>query len=118
VWIREEEEACNIIKTAIYSKRGWGQELDETTKEDNQHKYIKFIAKFGPTMTGVSFWNNKRKKTQYSVSELLTVTDEAFIHLCMANYAPTWKAQEKQKSGDKSIQVPVSKNHYDMIMTL
>ena len=108
-WIREEEEACNIIKTAIYSKCGLGQELDETTKEDNQDKYIKFIAKFGPAMTGVSFWNHN--KTNMILSELLTVTDEAFIHLCMANYAPTWKAQEKQKSGDKSIQVPVSKNH-------
>jgi len=67
-------------------------------------------------MTGVSFWNNN--KTNTVLSELLTVTDEAFIHLCMANYAPTWKAQEKQKSGDNSIQVPVSENHYDMIMSL
>jgi hypothetical protein len=91
----EEEEACNIIKTAIYYKHGWGQEFDETTKDDNQEKYIKFIAKFGPTMTGVCFWNNN--KTNTVLSELLTVTDEAFIHLCMANYAPTWKAQEKQK---------------------
>jgi negative regulator of genetic competence, sporulation and motility len=116
-WIREEEEeACNIIKTAIYSKRGWGQELDETTKDDNQDKYINFIAKFGPAMTGVSFWNNN--KTNTVLSELLTVTDEAFIHLCMANYAPTWKAQEKQKSGGNSIQVPVSKNHCDIIMSL
>jgi negative regulator of genetic competence, sporulation and motility len=115
-WIREEEkEACNIIKTAIYSKRGWEQELDETTKDDNQDKYIKFIAKFGPAMTGVTFWNNN--KTNTVLSELLTVTDEAFIHLCMANYAPTWKAQEKQKSGNKNIQVPVSENHY-MIISL
>ena len=81
-WIREEEdEACKIIKTAIYSKHGWGQEVDETTKDNNQDKYIKFIGKFGPAMTGVSFWNNN--KTNTVLSELLTVTDEAFIHLCM-----------------------------------
>jgi hypothetical protein len=119
-WIREEEdEACNIIKTAIYSKCGWGEQKDEASNKnenniyyENQETYIKFIAKFGPAMTGVSFWNNN--KTNTVLSELLTVTDEAFIHLCTANYAPTWKAQEKKKSRDKNIQVPVSENHFDI----
>jgi negative regulator of genetic competence, sporulation and motility len=93
-WIREEEEeACNVIKTAIYSKHGWGEQKDEASNKNENNinyknqetPYIKFIAKFGPAMTGVSFWNNN--KTNTVLSELITVTDEAFIHLCMANYA-------------------------------
>ena len=81
---------------------------------ENREAYIKFIGKFGPAMTGVSFWNNN--KTNTVLSELLTVTDEAFIHLCMVNYAPTWKAQEKQKSGETNIRVPVSEIHCEMMM--
>jgi hypothetical protein len=110
-WIKEEEEeACNIIKVALYSKR------EPNIYYKNQEAYIKFIAKFGPAMTGVSLWNNN--KTNTVLSELLTVSDEAFIHLCMVNYAPTWKAQEKQKSGEKNIQVPVSESHCKRMMIL
>ena len=50
-------------------------------------------------MAGVSYWNNNNKANMV-LSELLTVTDEAFIHLCMINYAHTWKAQEKRKWGE------------------
>ena len=35
-----------------------------------------------------------------------TVTDEAFIHLCIINYSATWKAQEKWKSGE-DVEIPV-----------
>jgi len=40
--------------------------------------------------------------------KLLTITDEAFIHLCIINYSATWKAQEQKKSGETDVQVPVS----------
>jgi hypothetical protein len=40
---------------------------------------------------------NEYIKTTKHVSELLTVTDEAFIHLCIINYSATWKAQEKKE---------------------
>ena len=64
---------------------------------------------FGPTFTGIRTWN--KNKTCQQVSELLTVTDEAFIHLCLYNYSETWKAQEKRKQHENSnIQVPVSTN--------
>jgi hypothetical protein len=39
---------------------------------------------------------------------MLTVTDEAFIHLCIINYSATWKAQERKKAGEANVQVPVS----------
>ena len=75
-------------------------------KRRNRSGYIKFISRFGPALTGMAFWNNN--KTTKLVSKLLTITDEAFIHLCIINYSATWKAQEKKKSGQTNVQVPVS----------
>jgi hypothetical protein len=96
-WIREDDDqALNIMQDALHSKR----------KERNE--YIKFISHFGPALTGTAFWNTN--KTTKLVSELLTITDEAFIHLCIINYSATWKAQEKKKSGETDVQVPVSDN--------
>ena len=94
-WIKEDEnEALDIMQDALNYKR----------KERNE--YIKFISHFGPALTGTAFWNTN--KTTKLVSELLTITDEAFIHLCIINYSATWKAQEKKKSGETDVQVPVS----------
>lgn len=72
----------------------------------NTDPYIKFISQFGPALTGMAFWNNN--KTIKLVGELLTVTDKAFIHLCIINYSATWKAQEKQKTGETDVEIPVS----------
>jgi len=95
-WIKEDdEEALSIMQDALYQKR-----------EENMDAYIKFISHFGPALTGTTFWNNNR--TTKLVSDLLTITDEAFIHLCIINYSATWKAQDKKKSGETDVQVPVS----------
>ena len=75
-------------------------------KRQNRNSYIEFISHFGPALTVMAFWNNN--KTTKLVSELLTITDEAFIHLCIINYSATWKAQEKIKSGETDVHVPVS----------
>ena len=88
------DEACNIMQSALMFHRV------------NSKEYIKFISHFAPALTGVTFWN-KNKMTK-PVSELLTVTDEAFLLLCIINYSATWKAQELQKSGATQVQVPVS----------
>jgi hypothetical protein len=88
------EEACSIMQDALLFKR------------HTESAYIKFISHFGPAVTGMVFWNNN--KTTKRVSELLTITDEAFIHLCIINYSATWKAQEKQKSGQTDVEIPVS----------
>jgi hypothetical protein len=58
---------------------------------------------------GTAFQNNN--KTAKLLSELLTITNEAFIHLCIINYSATWKAQEQNKSGETNVQVPVSNTH-------
>jgi len=117
-WIKvDEDEALDIINTAIHCKRG--SETTEKSEHEEQceenskggDEYIEFIAKFGPAMAGVSYWNNNKANTV--VSELLTVSDEAFIHLCIINYGQTWKAQEKKKWGGDG-QVPVSDVHCEM----
>jgi hypothetical protein len=71
--------------------------------------YLKFITHFGPAFTGIRFWN--KNKICQQASELLMVTNEAFIVLCIFNYSETWKAQEEKKAEENNnIQVPVSTN--------
>ena len=74
----------------------------------NTNIYIQFLCNFGPAITGTSFWNNN--KMSKSANELLTISDEAFIHLCIINYSATWMAQEKRK-GDHTVNIPVSTVH-------
>ena len=138
----DEEEARTVINIAIHCKHGSGQTEKETEEEEeeaeqecesndgseskkelqkkvkaickcggeHEDEYIKFLAKFGPAMAGVAYWN--KNKDSRKLSELLTFSDEAFIHLCMINYSKTWKAQEKRKSGDgQYVRVPVSEIH-------
>ena len=92
----DEQDACYFMQNSLVMKR----------KSDNTEVYIKFISYFGPALTGVSFWNNN--KTTKSVNDLLTISDEAFIHLCIINYSATWKAQDKNKQGFYNVKIPVS----------
>jgi hypothetical protein len=46
-------------------------------------------------------------ETTKSIHELLTISDKAFIHLCIINYGATWKAQEMIKAGQWNVKVPV-----------
>jgi hypothetical protein len=71
----------------------------------NTDTYIKFYIYFGPALTGVTFWNNN--KNTKMANELLTISDEAFIHLCIINYSATWKAQERQKRTSNIVEIPV-----------
>lgn len=92
----EDDGACDMMQNALVMKRD----------PSNTDVYIKFLTYYGPALTGTSFWNNN--KTTKSVHELLTISDEAFIHLCIVNYSATWKAQEKIKAGQWNVKVPVS----------
>lgn len=91
----DEDEALDNVQEALLNKR-----------KNKNDSYIKFISHFGPALTGTAFWNNN--KNTKLVSEILTITDEAFIHLCIINYSATWKAQERIKAGETDVQVPVS----------
>ena len=79
-------------------------------KRIKEKDYLKFITHFGPGFVGISIWN--KNKICKQASELLTVTDEAFIHLCLYNYSETWKAQQEKRKGkeNSNIAVPVSTN--------
>ena len=80
-------------------------------KNQNDKKWQEkvYITHFGTAFVGMSIWN--KNKICKQASELLTVTDEAFIHLCLYNYSETWKAQENKKGKENSnIAVPVSTN--------
>jgi hypothetical protein len=68
--------------------------------------YVQFLCNFGPAITGTSFWNNNKMKK--SANELLTISNEAFIHLCIINYSVTWTAQEKRKEGNYTVKILVS----------
>ena len=83
------DAASNIMQDALFFKC------------QKESAYIQFISHFGPALTAMTFWNNN--KTTKLVSELLTITNEAFIHLCIINYSATWKAQEKQKYGEMDV---------------
>jgi hypothetical protein len=118
-WFKENEEEASTVSTiAIHCKRGSGStdkleqeaQLKVYSQRISGDEYIKFIAKFGPALAGITYWNYN--KASVVLSELLTITDEAFIHLCIINYAKTWKAQEKNKCGGNE-KVPVSKVHYE-----
>jgi hypothetical protein len=43
-----------------------------------------------------------------SANELLTISNEAFISLCIINYSATWKAQERRKEDNYTAKIPVS----------
>ena len=97
-WIREDsnEEARSTMSECLIHK-------------NNQDNYIKFIRHYGPALAGIRVWN--QNKAVKMVSELLTYSDEAFIHLCIINYVETWKAQDKIKRGEQRIVVPVCNHH-------
>ena len=100
-WMRDEDDDAGAAGSQVMQKA-----LIMKRHPTNTDVYIKFLTYYGPALTGTSFWNNN--KTTKSVHELLTISDEAFIHLCIVNYSATWKAQEQSKTGLWTVEVPVS----------
>ena len=100
-WIREDgnEEARSTMSECL-----------NLICKNNKDNYIEFIRHYSPgALAGIRVWNqNKALKTD---SELLTNSDEAFIHLCIINSADTWKAQDKIKRRERKIVVPVHNHH-------
>jgi hypothetical protein len=75
----------------------------------NINIYVQFLCNFGPAISGTLFWNNN--KMSKTANELLTISDEAFVHLYIINYSASWKAQEKRKEGDFTVKILVSIVH-------
>jgi len=106
-WMRDEGDETGTCSQMMKNALVWKRDPSRNTDV-----YMKFLTYYGPALTGTYFWNNN--KTTKSVHELLTISDEAFIHLCIVNYSATWKAQEKNKIGlwSSSVEVPVSSVYF------
>jgi len=100
--MEEDENALQMINSAIKQKC--------EAKDD----YIQLISHFAPVIKHVAYWNkNKDRK----ITELLTVSDEAFLILCIINYGPHWIAMHRNMAenwdNDSACpdQLPVSWNN-------
>jgi hypothetical protein len=78
----ENSNACEVINTAISRKR------------EVQEQYIQLIRRFAPAVKRVDQWNKIR---HLSVTESLTVSDEAFVISCLISYGARWITMHKNK---------------------
>jgi hypothetical protein len=62
-------------------------------------EYIQLLNHFGPALKGTLYWSNN--KTTKTTSELLTISDEAFIAICIINYGDRWKKEWKIRQGQE-----------------
>ena len=81
-WMDEDSNACMVINTAISRKR------------EAQEQYIKLIRRFAPAVKRVAQWNKIR---HLSVTESLTVSDEAFVISWLISYGARWITMHKNK---------------------
>ena len=79
-WMDEDNEAPDTINRAI------------AEKHEAQDEYIQLIVWFAPAIKHVAYWNKSRES---NVTELLTVSDEAFIIVCLISYGHHWMTMHK-----------------------
>jgi hypothetical protein len=79
-----------LLTTPLRLKHGWKRilmlfrQLANKTiakKCEAQNEYIQLIVQFAPAIKCVTYWNKSR---ELKVTELLTVSDEAFLSLCLS----------------------------------
>ena len=90
-WFKKQDEKM----TRKNLQKALQKSAESSTVQIKEKDYLSFITHFGPDFTGIGFWN--KNKICKHASELLIVTDEAFIHLYSFNYSAIWKAQEEKK---------------------
>jgi hypothetical protein len=83
----EDDEAVEIMKEAIIQRR-------KATEQ-----YIELLNHFGPALKGTVNWT--KNKTIKTARELLTISDEAFIAICIINYGDRWKKEWKIRQGEE-----------------
>lgn len=79
-WMDEDNDAPQTINIAI------------AKKHEAQDEYIQLIVWFAPAIKCVAYWNKSR---ELNVTELLTVSDEAFIIVCLISYGCCWMTMHK-----------------------
>lgn len=91
-----------------------GRDIDAITKAINDMRktpeaYIDFLGHFGPALKGVVKW--KKQRSDETVDDLLTVSDEAFLALCCINYGQKWKAEGEKGETEDGEDIPVRQLH-------
>ena len=82
VWMDEDSNAHEVINTAISKK--W----------EAKEEYIQLILWFASAIKCVAYWNKSR---DLKVTKLLTVSDEAFIIVCLISYGAHWITMHKNQ---------------------
>ena len=79
-------------------------EEDDEVKEEHQSTfYAKFLDHFMPAIKGERMWKRVRRgccshqNVVFDLNEHATISDEAFLLVCLENYSVVWEYQFKQK---------------------
>lgn len=84
--MKEDSQACQVMNKAIANKRNAPSE------------YIQLVTRFAPAIKRVAQWNKSR---ELKVTELLTVSDEAFLIVCLISYGPRWIVMHRNFAATK-----------------
>ena len=85
----------------MYSGTEW--EIEQLLQmRDNLCHYARIIDTYAPCVVGVSRWNNHVNMDAYCATsdrklwndKILSISDEAFILVCLINYGKRWYAQD------------------------
>ena len=81
----EDEDGRDTYQRKGILDRGLDQMRSESATDDS---CMHVLHAFGPAMLGVMAWGEMEKTKK--ICEVMTVTDEAFIHLVIKNYSARW----------------------------
>ena len=102
-WLDEDAAAPQKVNKAIANKC------------EAQEDYIQLIIEFALAIKHLTYWN---KNKDQKVTELLTVSDEAFLIVCLISYGPHWITMHKNlvatQDNSDVIQEKLRESQYDM----
>ena len=94
-YLSETEKGAGPRK-CFFSK----EELDiENGMRSNAQTYVEFIYCFARAVVGIKTW--KQNTTKTALSEFFTITDEAFLLLCIESYRDKWVELCEQELSNK-----------------
>jgi hypothetical protein len=79
----EQGDGPNYAKLIELQQTG-----DDTPNSSRRHNYKLLLHAFAPAMVGVAKW--ARSETAGELSQVITVTDEAFLLVVITNYSERW----------------------------
>lgn len=95
-WIKDENKKGSVLQKALVEKRR------------AQKEYIEVLLHFGPALKGKKEWRAGIKVMH--IDKYLTVSDEAFLAVCIINYGERWMALvnlEDEEVGKEANALPV-----------